>query len=99
VNERRQQHRFEQYFDCTWHSDWGEERSRVSNLSEGGCYIESRRAVSQGTQLHAITILLPTGEITLQGMVVHSIRGVGFAVEFTDTDADAHVTLSALAQS
>jgi hypothetical protein len=32
-------------------------------------------------------------------MVVHSIRGVGFAVEFTDTDADAHVTLSALAQS
>ena len=99
VNERRRQHRFEQYFECTWLSDWGEERSRVSNLSEGGCYIESRRAVSPGTHLPAIILLLPTGEITLQGTVVHAIRGVGFAVEFTDVDADAHDKLSALAQS
>ena len=98
MNERRRQHRFEQYFECTWHSDWGEERSRVSNLSEGGCYVESRRAVSQGTELPAITILLPTGEITLQGTVVHAIRGVGFAVEFTDVDADAYARLSAVAQ-
>jgi hypothetical protein len=98
VNERRQQHRFEQYFECTWHSEWGEERSRVSNLSEGGCYIESRRTVPQGTQLPVITLMLPTGEITVHGLVVHSIRGVGFAVQFTDVDEDAHARLSALAQ-
>ena len=98
MNERRQRQRFEQYFECTWHSEWGEERSRVSNLSEGGCYIETRRAVPQGTQLSAIIITLPTGEITLQGSVVHAIRGVGFAVQFTDVDADAHATLSALVQ-
>jgi hypothetical protein len=93
VNERRRQHRFEQYFECTWQSEWGEERSRVSNLSEGGCYIESRRTVQLGTALPAITIMLPTGEITVQGLAVHSIRGVGFAVQFTDVDEDARARL------
>lgn len=95
VNERRAQHRFEQYFECTWQSEWGEERSRVSNLSEGGCYVETRRAVPQGTPLPALTIVLPTGEVTVEGVVVHSMRGVGFAVQFIDVGADAHAMLSA----
>lgn len=95
VNDRRRQHRVEQYFECTWHSEWGEERSRVSNLSEGGCYIESRRAVPRGTPLPTITIELPTGKVTVEGVVVHSMRGVGFAVHFTDLDAHALAMLSA----
>lgn len=98
MDERRRHQRVEQYFECAWHSEWGEERSRASNLSEGGCYIESRRAVSQGTHLPAITIMLPSGEIIVQGVVVHTIRGVGFAVQFTEVDADARASLSALVQ-
>jgi hypothetical protein len=98
VDERRRHQRVEQYFECAWHSEWGEERSRASNLSDGGCYIESRRTVSQGTHLPAITIMLPTGEITVQGVVVHAIRGVGFAVHFTDVEADARARLTAIAQ-
>ena len=50
----------------------------------------------QGTPLSAITIMLPTGEIALQGTVVHAIRGVGFAVQFTDVDEDARARLSAI---
>lgn len=97
AKDRRLQSRVEQYFDCTWLSDWSEERSRVSSLSPTGCYIECRSAVPpQGTPLAAITVALPTGEITLQGTVVHAIRGVGFAVQFTDVDEDAHARLSAL---
>lgn len=98
MDERRRHQRVEQYFECAWHSDWGEERSRASNVSEGGCYIESRRAVAQGSHLPAITITLPTGVITVQGTVVHAIRGVGFAVQFTEVDADAYARLSALSQ-
>ena len=95
--DRRRQQRLEQYFDCVWVSDWSEERSRVSNLSPEGCYIECRSAVpSEGTSVLSITLTLPTGEITLQGTVVHSIRGVGFAVHFTEVDEDAHARLSAL---
>jgi len=95
--DRRRQPRIERYFDCTWLSDWSEESARVSNLSPAGCYIECRKAVpTAGTLLPAITLALPTGEITLQGTVVHAIRGVGFAVEFTDVDEDARARLSAL---
>lgn len=78
-------------------SDWSEERSRVSNVSPTGCYIECRTvAPPAGTPLAAITIKLPHGDITLQGTVVHALRGVGFAVHFTDVDEDAHARLSAL---
>lgn len=98
MDERRRHQRVEQYFECAWHSEWGEERSRASNLSDGGCYIESRRAVSQGTHLPAITIMLPKGEITVQGVVVHAIRGVGFAVQFTEVGADERARLSGLGQ-
>ena len=95
--DRRRQQRVEQYFDCVWVSEWSEERSRVSNLSPEGCYIECRSTVPrQGTAVSAITVSLPTGEVTMQGTVVHSIRGVGFAVQFTAVDEDAHATLSAL---
>ena len=89
----------ERYFECTWPSEWGEEHSRVSNLSPTGCYIESRSAVPvEATTLSDIMITLPGGAITLQGTVVHAIRGVGFAVEFTDLDQDTHDVLSELVQ-
>ena len=93
--ERRRQARKEHYFECTWVSDWSEERARVSSLSPAGCYVECRSAVpSEGTPLTAITITLPSGEITLRGTVVHSIRGVGFGVEFTDVNEEAQARLS-----
>ena len=96
-NERRRQPRMEQYFDCTWLSDWGEERSRVNSLSPAGCFIETRSAVPpEGTPLAGIIVTLPSGEITLQGTVVNPTRGVGFAVVFTDLDQHTHDTLSAL---
>jgi len=97
LDDRRREQRVERYFDCTWLSDWSEERSRVSNLSPAGCYIECRTTVPpEGTALSAITVTLPTGVITLRGTVVHAIRGVGFAVQFTEVDEDAHARLSAL---
>ena len=87
----------EQYFECTWLSEWSEERARVSSLSPTGCYIECRSTVPpEGTPLSAVTIALPTGALTLQGTVVHSIRGVGFGVQFNDVDEEAHARLSAL---
>ena len=95
--DRRRQQRVEQYFDCVWASEWSEERSRVSNLSPEGCYIECRSTVPrEGAAVPAITVSLPTGEVTMQGTVVHSIRGVGFAVRFAEVDEDTHVRLSAL---
>jgi len=43
-----------------------------------------------------ITITLPTGSLTLQGTVLDTMRGVGFAVRFTDIDKDTRNSLSVL---
>lgn len=97
--ERRQRLRVEQYFDCTWLSDWGEEQCRISSLSPTGCYIEGRFSVPpMGTPVQEITVTLPTGSITVAGEVVHAIPGIGFAVRFTDVDDEARARLNALAQ-
>ena len=45
---------------------------------------------------YAVTVTLPTGEVTVQGTVVHSIRGVGFAVQFAEVDEETHARLSVL---
>ena len=99
-SDRRKRFRVEQYFDCTWLSDFGEERSRVNSLSTTGCYIECRFTVPRvGTSVSDITVTLPTGEITLQGTVVSATKGVGFAVRFEDIEANALARLTALVQT
>ncbi len=99
TDERRRRHRVEQYFECSWQSEWSAESCRVSSLSPTGCYIEGRFTVPPiGSMVQEIIITLPTGPITLQGEVVHAIPGVGFAVRFADVDADAQSRLTALAQ-
>ena len=98
--DRRKRFRVEQYFDCTWLSEFGEERCRVSSLSTTGCFIECRFTVPHvGTSVSGITVTLPTGEITLQGTVVSATKGVGFAIRFTDIDATALARLTALVQT
>jgi hypothetical protein len=94
---RQKRQRIERQFDCTWLSTWGEEKSRVSSLSPTGCYIDSRFTTpAEGTVVQDITITLPTGSLTLQGTVLDTMRGVGFAVRFTDVDKDTRNSLSVL---
>ena len=94
---RQQRERIERQFDCTWLSTWGEEKSRISSLSPTGCYIDSRFTTPpEGTVVQDITIALPIGSLTFQGTVLDTIRGVGFAVRFTDIDEDTRNSLSVL---
>jgi PilZ domain len=94
---REKRQRIERQFDCTWLSTWGEEKSRISSLSPTGCYIDSRFTTpAEGTVVQDITITLPTGSLTLQGTVLDTMRGVGFAVRFTDIDKDTRNSLSVL---
>jgi PilZ domain-containing protein len=99
-DSRQQRQRIERYFDCTWLSVWGEQSSRVSSLSPTGCYVDSRFTVpAEGTVVRDITLALATGTLTLQGTVIATMRGVGFAVRFTELDEDTRDRLSALIYS
>jgi hypothetical protein len=99
-HNRQQRQRIERYFDCSWLSAWGEQRSRMSSLSPTGCYIDSRFTVpAEGTLVRDIIVTLPTRTLTLQGTVIGMMRGVGFAVRFTELDKDTRDELSALIYS
>ena len=92
--DRQRPQRVTRYFDCTWMSQWGEQRARISTLSSSGCYIESRTAPIVGTGLQDIMIALPTGAITVHGVVVDATPGIGFAVRFTGLDGHAQGRLT-----
>lgn len=92
--------RVSSYFDCIWHSAWGEEQARVSSLSVTGCYIETRLSVPEaGTVIRDLAITLPTGRLSVTGTVIDPIRGIGFAMRFGELDTDTRDRLSALVQA
>ena len=94
--DRRQVQRVERYFECTWVSEWSQENCVISSLSTTGCFVNIRSSVPpQGTEA-TVTIKLPTGDVTVHGIVVQAMRGVGFAVQFTGLDEDTQATLSAI---
>jgi hypothetical protein len=94
---RQQRQRIVRYFDCTWQSVWGPQRSRISSISPTGCYIEDRFTVPpEGEQVPDLTVKLPSGDICVEGMVTDATPGIGFAVRFTRIDPDARVHLLAL---
>ena len=93
---REKRQRVARYFDCTWQSEWGPQRSRVSSLSPTGCYIEDRFTVPpSGEVVPELTVSLPNGQICVQGTVMDAMPGIGFAVRFTQVDADTKERLSA----
>jgi PilZ domain-containing protein len=96
---RRQRQRISRYFECTWQSQWGEERSRISSLSPNGCYIENRLTVPpEGAVIQELTVAVPTGRLNLRGTVIDAMPGVGFAVRFSTLDADTRNRLRVLVQ-
>ena len=91
---RQRRQRISRYFDCTWQSEWGPQRSRVSSLSPTGCYVEDRFTVPpSGEFVPELTVNLPGGQICVQGMVMDAMPGIGFAVRFTQVDADTQSRL------
>jgi hypothetical protein len=87
-----------QYFDCTWASQWGPHKARVSNLSPTGCYIDSRFLVPAiGETIEDITVdPSDAPPLALRGVVIDATRGIGFAVRFGELDADTRDRLRSL---
>lgn len=93
----RTRQRLERYFECNWLSPWGEEETRVRSISNSGCYVDCRLSVPpEGTWIRELRVALPSGCITVEGMVLQANPGVGFAVRFTSVDDQARAMLTDL---
>jgi len=96
MGERRSKPRLSVSLDAVWHDETGRQSARVTDLSEGGCYLDTVGAVMKG-EIVAFRILLPDDDwLYLEGEVKHHRQGVGFGVQFVDLNNEQLENLSLL---
>ena len=82
ADEQRRDERTPLILDVRWEGLSGKYAARISDISLGGCYVESLGQVTIGEEI-SFEIQLPTGRwMPLRGAVVHLVAHLGFGVEF-----------------
>ena len=88
MDDRRQKPRLSVSLDAEWDGTTGRHSARVTNLSEGGCYMDTVGEVLRG-EMVGFRVLLPDGDwLYLEGEVRHYSAGLGFGVQFAELDED-----------
>jgi hypothetical protein len=88
MDDRRQQPRLSVSLDAEWDGTTGRHPARVTNLSEGGCYMDTVGEVRRG-EIVGFRVLLPDGDwLYLEGEVRHYSAGLGFGVQFLELEED-----------
>ena len=97
MDERRSRPRLSVSLDAVWNQDDGGRHSaRVTDLSEGGCYLDTVGEVMTG-EIVGFRILLPEDDwLYLEGEVKHHRHGFGFGVQFVDLNDEQTEKLSLL---
>ncbi len=88
MDNRRSKPRLNISLDAMWDSSTQAHSARLTNLSEGGCYLDSVGEVRRG-EIVGFRVLLPDGDwLYLEGEVRHHTVGAGFGVQFTELNED-----------
>ena len=99
MDDRRSKPRLSVSLDAVWDRDSGGKHSaQVTDLSEGGCYLDTVGEVMTG-EIVAFRVLLPDDEwLYLEGEVKHHRHGFGFGVQFVDLNDEQSEKLTQLLQ-
>jgi hypothetical protein len=96
MEERREEKRKEMTLDVRWEGGSGRHTARISDLSLGGCYLDTLGQVSVG-EIVNLEIKLPSGEwLPLRGSVAFHHPGLGFSICFTFLTDEEQYHLSQL---
>lgn len=89
MDDRRSRPRLSVSLDAVWDEDSGARHSaRVTDLSEGGCYLDTVGEVMTG-EIVAFRVLLPDDDwLYLEGEVKHHRHGLGFGVQFVELNLE-----------
>ena len=83
MNDRRSQERLEVCLEAVWDGS-GSRAARITDLSEGGCFVDTIGEAYAG-EILTFHIQLPDGNwLDLTGEVAHQMRPVGFGLRFVD---------------
>ena len=88
MDDRRSRPRLSVHLDAVWHAEEERHSARITDLSEGGCYLDTVGEVMAG-EIVAFRVLLPDGDwLYLEGEVRHHRHGLGFGVQFVDLNEE-----------
>lgn len=72
----------------------GKREARISDVSEGGCFVDTIVVVRPGEEV-SLTGKLDSGEqLNVKGRVAYVMDGFGFGVEFTDLSDDSRQAIN-----
>ena len=95
-NERREDERARVSIEAWWEGLSGRHQARVSDLSLGGCFIDSLGKADIG-ELILFAIKQPNGKwLQLRGQVASTDQHVGFSLAFTYLTEDEQQALAEL---
>ena len=96
MSDRRTEKRWDVCLDAVWDGKSGNHHARVTDLSEGGCYVDSLGEAQVGEVL-AFTLQLPEGEwLELTGEVAHQSPPLGFGLRFINLTDEQYEKLRLL---
>jgi hypothetical protein len=88
MDDRRAKQRLSVSLDAMWDSSTQAHSARITDLSEGGCYLDSVGEVRQG-EIVGFRVLLPDDDwLYLEGEVRHYTAGEGFGVQFVELNEE-----------
>jgi hypothetical protein len=98
MSDRRTEQRRDVCLDAVWNGKSGNYTARVTDLSEGGCYVDTMGA-AQVNEVITFRLQLPDGEwLELSGEVAHQTPPLGFGLRFIDLTDQQHEKLRSLLQ-
>src|SRR5690349_2238870 len=82
MSDRRTEERLEVCLDAIWDGKSGNYSARVTDLSEGGCYVDTLGAAQVG-EILSFRLQFPNGDwLELTGEVAHETPPLGFGLRF-----------------
>jgi Tfp pilus assembly protein PilZ len=86
TENRRRYPRLAGPFDGSWNGAAGIRECRVTDVNQGGCFIDAMGQPDVGSDV-VVTVVLAGREFTLPGVVAHVDRIQGFGVAFGESDS------------
>lgn len=88
MDERRSKPRLAVSLDAVWDSATDNHPALITDLSLGGCYLNTVGEIRTGETV-GFRVLLPDGDwLYVEGEVRHDSVGRGFGVQFVDLEPD-----------
>jgi Tfp pilus assembly protein PilZ len=96
MSDRRSEKRWDVCLDAVWDGKSGNYTARVTDLSEGGCYVDTMGGAQVG-EVIVFKLQMPDGGwLELSGEVAHQTPPLGFGLRFVDLTDEQQEKLQSL---